>query len=132
MKFISPFKLDYCLHEAPTIQCEFVEEFWESAEYQESANEISFICKGKPFTITTTALGEVLRLPQNNSSAIASYEDVRQMLNDTNYALTPSSVNLGEIVRRNYRREWSYFFDSIIRCFLAKLVTLMPLQHLCS
>ena len=57
----------------------------------------------------------------NNSSAVASDEDVRQMLTDTNYALTPSLVNLGYVVRRNYRREWSYLFDSIIKVFSAKV-----------
>ena len=121
MKFLSSSNLNYCLHEAPTIQCELMEEFWASAEYKESANEISFIFKGKTYTITTTALGEVLMLPQNNISAIALDEDVIQMLKDTNYALTPSSVKLGEVVRRNYRREWSYFFDSIIKVFSGKV-----------
>ena len=63
IKFLSASKLNYCLHEYPTIHCELVEEFWTSAEYNESTNEISFICKGKSYTITTTILGEALRLP---------------------------------------------------------------------
>ena len=92
MKFLSTSKLNYCLHEAPTIQCEFVEELWTSAEYKESAYKISFICKGKSYTITTSILGEALRLLQNNSSAIALDEDVRHMLTNTNYALTPLPV----------------------------------------
>ena len=61
--------------------------------------------KGKSYTISTTVLGEALRLPQNNSSAIASDEDVRKMLSDLNYDVTPSSVNLGEVARRYFRRE---------------------------
>ena len=43
------------------------------------------------------------------------------MLNDINYAVTPSSVNLGEVSRRHLRREWSYFFDSIIKVFSGKV-----------
>ena len=97
MRFLLSSKLNYYLHEAPTIQCELVEELWASVKYQESANEISFICKGKPFTLTNSALGEALRLPQNKCSALASDEDVRQMLDHTNYAMNPSSVNLGVI-----------------------------------
>ena len=86
-----------------------------------SSNEISFICKGKSYTITTTVLEEDLRLPLNNSFAIASDEDIRKMLIDLNYALTPSSFNLGDVARRYFRREWSYFFDSIIKVFSGKV-----------
>ena len=43
------------------------------------------------------------------------------MLDHTNHAMTPSSVYLGEVVRRNYRRESSCFFDSIIKVFLCKV-----------
>ena len=54
----------------------------------------SFICKGKTYTISTSILKDALRLPENNSSAMASDEDVRQMLSDLNYVVTPSSVHL--------------------------------------
>ena len=43
------------------------------------------------------------------------------MLSDLNYAVTPSSVYLGEVARRYLRREWSYFFDSIIKVFSQKV-----------
>ena len=59
MKFLASSRLTFCLNEAPIIQCELVEKFWQPAEYQESTNEISFDCKGKPYTLTTTVLGEV-------------------------------------------------------------------------
>ena len=36
MHFLANSKLGYCLHEVPTIQCELVEEFWDSAEFKES------------------------------------------------------------------------------------------------
>ena len=104
IKFLAGSKLNYCLHEAPTIQYEFLEEFWTSAEYKKSANKISFICKGKPYTIFTYVLRDVLRLPENNSSVIASDEDIRKMLSDLNYVVTPSSVHLGEVARRYFRR----------------------------
>ena len=121
MKFLGESKLGYCLHEAPTIQCELLEEFWTTTEFKEDANEISFICKGKSYNLSTSVLGNALRLPENNCSSLASDEEVRQMLNDINYAMTPSSVNLGEVARRHLRREWSYFFDSIIKVFSGKV-----------
>ena len=113
--------MSYCLHEAPTIQRELVEEFWRTAEFAEGTNEISFICKGKSYTITSALLGKALRLSENSCSALVSDENIRMMLDETNYALTPSTVNLGEIVKKKYRREWSYFFDSIIKVFSGKI-----------
>ena len=98
-----------------------LEEFWTSAKYKESANEISFIYKGKSYTISTSVLKDALRLPKNNYSAMASYEEVRKMLSDLNYDVTPSSVYLGEVARRYLRREWSYLFDSIIKVFSGKV-----------
>ena len=68
MKFLGESKLGYCLHEAPTIQCELLEEFWTTAEFKEDANEISFICKGKSYNLSTSVLGNALRLPENNCS----------------------------------------------------------------
>ena len=121
MKFLRGSKLGYCLHEAPTIQCELLEEFWTTAEYKESANEISFICKGNPYTLSTSILNEAPRLPENNCSAMASDEKVGHMLSDINYVVTPSSVNLGDVARRYLRREWSYFFESIIKVFSGKV-----------
>ena len=56
---------------------------------QEGANEISFICKGKPYTLSTAVLSDALRLPENNCSSLASNEKVRQMLSDINYACDP-------------------------------------------
>ena len=121
MKFIGESKLGYFLHEAPTIQCELLEQFWTTTEYKEGANEISFICKGKPYPLSTVALSDILRLPENNCSSLASDEEVRQILSDINYVVTPSSVNLGEVSRRHLRREWSYFFNSIIKVFSGKV-----------
>ena len=100
IKILASSKLAYFLHEAPTIQCELVEEFWSSNEYLEKINKISFVCKGKPYTLTPELLGYALRLPENNSSSLASNDEIRKMLDETNYALTPSNVNLGEIVRK--------------------------------
>ena len=113
--------MGYCLHEAPTIRCELLEEFWATAKFKEEANKISFICKGKSYNLSTSVLGNALRLPENKCSALASDEEVRRMLNDINYVVTPSSVNLGEVARRYLRREWSYFFDSIIKVFSGKV-----------
>ena len=100
MNFLATSKLGYCLHEAPTILCELVEEFWNSAEYKESTSEISFTCKGKSFTLSPSSMSEALRLPENNCSAYASDEEVRQMLKDLNYTVTPSAVLLEEVSRR--------------------------------
>ena len=105
MKFLANLKLGYYLHEAPTIQCELVEEFWTSAEFKESASKISFTCKGKSYTNASSSMNDALRLPENNSSTNASYEDVRQLLSDIKYDVTPTSVQLGEVAKRYFRRE---------------------------
>ena len=76
MKFLGESKFKYCLHEAPTIQCELLEEFWTTAEFKEDANEISFIYKGKSYNLSTSVLGIVLRLLENNCSSLASDEEV--------------------------------------------------------
>ena len=54
MKFLGESKLGYCLHEAPAIQCELLEEFWTRVEFKEDANEISFICKVKSYNLSTS------------------------------------------------------------------------------
>ena len=77
MKFLGESKLGYSLHEAPTIQCELLEEFWTTTEFKEGANEISFICKGKSYNLSTSVLGIALRIPENNCSSLASHEAVR-------------------------------------------------------
>ena len=59
----------------------------------------------KSYTLSTSVLKDALRLPEKNCSAMASYEEVRKMLSDLNYAVTPSSVHLGEVARRYLRRE---------------------------
>ena len=109
MRFLGESKLGYCLHEAPTIQCELLEEFWATGEFKEEANEISFICKGKSYNLSTSVLGNALRLPENNCSALASDEEVRQMLNDINYDVTPSSVNLGEVCQKAFKERMELF-----------------------
>ena len=41
------------------------------------------------------------------------------MLNEINYVVP--DANLGKIVRKNLRKEWSYFFDSLIKVFSSKI-----------
>ena len=41
------------------------------------------------------------------------------MLNEINYVAP--DVNLGKIVRKNLGKEWSYFFDSLIKVFSGKI-----------
>ena len=41
------------------------------------------------------------------------------MLNEINYAVP--DANLGKMVRKNLRKEWSYFFDSLIKVFSEKI-----------
>ena len=44
-----------------------------------------------------------------------------KILDDTNYVVNPAYMNLGDLVRKNYGRELSYFFDSIIKVFSSKV-----------
>ena len=121
IRFMAFYKLSYYMHEAPDIQCELVEEFWSSTEFYEGTNEISFVCKGKSYTLTSALLRETFRLPETKYIALAKEEDIRKILDQTNYDISSARVNLGEVVRKGYRIEWSYFFDSIIKVLSSKV-----------
>ena len=60
-----------------------------------------------------------LHLPPNTHAKSPTETEIRVMLNVINYVAP--DANLGKIVRKNLRKEFSYFFDSLIMIFSGKI-----------
>ena len=103
----------------PILFCEVVEEVWSTAVYNATNKVITFNLKGNSYSINGDVLNTSLNLPANTHAKSPSEVDIRKMLNEINYS-TPNA-NLGKIVRKNLRKEWSYFFDSLIKVFSGKI-----------
>jgi hypothetical protein len=119
--------------EAPTIYCEVVEEFWESAVISQETDEIAFTLKGKSYTLNSQIVSEALKLPISENAPIKD-SDLVEMLLMVNYA--GSTSILGKIARKNLRKEWSYFFDCVIKVFSGKITnydaityTMLPVAY---
>ena len=92
---------------------------WNTAVYNVSDKVITFNLKGNSYSINGDVLNASLNLPTNTHAISPSEVDMRKMLNKINYAAP--DANLGKIVRKNLRKEWSYFFDSLIKVFSGKI-----------
>ena len=103
----------------PILFCEVVEEVWSTAVYNASDKVITFNLKGNSYSINGDVLNASLNLPANTHAKSPSEVDIRKMLNEINYVVP--DANLGKIVRKNLRKEWSYFFDSLIKVFSEKI-----------
>ena len=80
---------------------------------------ISFNLKGNFYSINGHVLNSFLNLPNNTHAKSPTEPEIRRMLHKINYAVP--DANLGKIVRKNLMKEWSYFFDSIIKDFSGKI-----------
>ena len=98
MGLLAQSSLAFCLSEAPDIQTELVEEFWDSAELSKEEDAISFTCKQKGYTLTLTDIHDALHLPANTCDELPSKTELRNLLKLINYANL--DVNLGEAVRK--------------------------------
>lgn len=119
MQFLSEFKVSKALLEAPTIVCNVVEEFWKITLVSNDLSEVTFMCKGNEYKLTSLILRECLELPCNNCDAMPDETHIKNMRKSVNY--TDHNANLGKIVRQNSRKEWIYFFDTIIKVFSGKI-----------
>ena len=119
MRFLSQCSLSYAMTATPILFCEVVEEVWNTAIYNASDKVITFNLKGNSYSINGDVLNASLNLPANTHAISPSEVDIRKMLNEVNYAAP--DANLGKIVRKNLRKEWSYFFDSLIKVFSGKI-----------
>ena len=64
-------------------------------------------------------ISTLLRLPENNQYNPPYEQKIRTMLREIYYV--EPNANLGKIVRNGCRKEWSYFYDSIINVFSGKI-----------
>lgn len=129
MKFMKGCKLSYAMLKAPTIYCEVVKEIWTSAIYNSGNNSFFFTLKRYSYACDTAMLANCLHLPTNNCEKCHEPKDIFETLNMIDY--NGDMSNLSKIVRKCLRREWSYFYDIVIKIFSGKLATLMLLQNPC-
>ena len=119
MRFLGQCSLSYAITEAPILFCEVVEEVWSTAVYNSTDKVISFNLKGSLYSINGDILNTCLNFPPNTHAKSPTETNIRTMLNEINYDVP--DANLGKIVRKNLRKEWSYFFDSLIKVFSEKI-----------
>ena len=118
MRFLSQCSMSYAMTATPILFYEVMEKVWNIAFYNASDKVITFNLKGNSYSINGDVLNASLNLPTNTHAISPSEVDIRKMLNKINYAAP--DANLGKIVRKNLRKEWSYFFDSLIKVFSKK------------
>ena len=75
--------------------------------------------KGNTFSINGDILRSCLHFLANTHAKPPSETDISKMLTEINYVAP--HANLGKIVRKTLRKEWSYFFDSLIKVFSGKI-----------
>lgn len=97
MKFLSECKVSKTLLEALTIICNMMEIFWQSAEVSDDFSNVTLMCKGIEYKLTSLILRECLELSCNNCDAMPDKIEIRDMLKSINYV--DPNVNLGKIVR---------------------------------
>ncbi|WOG85173.1 hypothetical protein DCAR_0104360 [Daucus carota subsp. sativus] len=116
MDFLKISPVTYALTASPTIYAEIVQEMWNTACCSEA--EIKLKINGKSYTITPSLINEALHLPNANFETLPTDEEIISMLNSIKYASEIS--HLGQVRRPYLRKEWSYFFDTLIKVFTGK------------
>ena len=119
MRFLGQCNRSYAMIEAHILFCEVVEEVWRIVVYNSTYKVISFNLKGNLYSINGDVLNTFLNLPNNTHTKSPTETEIRIMLNEINYVVP--NANLGKIVRKNLRKKWSYFFDSLIKVFSGKI-----------
>ena len=119
MEFIKSCKLSYAMLEAPIIYCEVVEELWTTAIYDGKDETITFSLKGNEYVVNSDVLDACFKIPENNCDRSPEYAEIVSMLNSINYS--KETDNLGKIVRKGMRKEWSFLSDAFIKVFSGKI-----------
>ncbi|KAK1369385.1 hypothetical protein POM88_035477 [Heracleum sosnowskyi] len=119
MRFLQNCKLSKAMLEAPTLYFEVIEAIWESAVFDSVNATITFVLQRKEHVINSDIISACLNLPDNNRLEKHSDTDIVNMLNLINYALP--TENLSKIQRKGMVKEWSFFFDSILKLFSGKI-----------
>ncbi|MGI4673406.1 hypothetical protein ACR2XN_28485 [Klebsiella pneumoniae] len=119
MEFIKHCKLSYAMLEAPTIYCEVVEEMWTSASFDSKNETLSFSIKNTEYIVNSDVMLACFKIPENNCDISPTYAELVAMLNAIKYA--KETDNLGKIVRKGMRKEWSFLCDAFIKVFSGKI-----------
>ncbi|KAL8094885.1 hypothetical protein AgCh_036413 [Apium graveolens] len=119
MDFVKNCKLSYAMLESPTIFCEVVEEMWTTATYNSTDKTITLTIKGKEFCINSDVIKACFKIPDNTVTSPHTDNDIINMLNSMNYALSTSK--LSDIRRMGLRNEWSFMCDVVTKVFLGKI-----------
>ncbi|KAK1389762.1 hypothetical protein POM88_017940 [Heracleum sosnowskyi] len=119
MRLLQNCKLSKAMFEAPKLYFEVIEAIWESTVFYYVNATITFVLQGKEYVINSDVITAYLNLPENNRLEKHSDTDIVDMLNSINYALPTG--NLSKIQRRGMVKEWSFFFDVILKVFSCKI-----------
>ncbi|KAK1368613.1 hypothetical protein POM88_034705 [Heracleum sosnowskyi] len=115
MDFLKNSPISYALTASPTIYAEIVQEMWSTADCSNTRGEIKFTIKGNSYIITPSVINEALHFPESNFENVPAHGEITSMLEAINFAGCPS-----QILKKNFRKEWSHFFDTLNKCFAAK------------
>lgn len=117
MGYLKQCSLAHAMFAAHVLQCGLIEAFWATAH--SSRGNIVFSIEGKSYALDSTAIRNTLLLPANNREHDYTDVEIVDMLDTINYA--SNTNHLGKIIRKHLRREWSYYFDAIIKVFSGKI-----------
>ncbi|KAK1385101.1 hypothetical protein POM88_022836 [Heracleum sosnowskyi] len=119
MRFLQNCKFSKAMFEAPKLYFEVIEAILESAVFDSVNPTITFVLQGKKYVINSDVITACLNLPENNGLEKHSDTNIVNMLNLINYALPTD--NLSKIQRKDMVKEWSFFFDAILKVFSGKI-----------
>ena len=92
---------------------------WTTVVYNSTDKVLLFNFKGNSYFDNGDVLSTCLNFPINTHVASSTENEITTILVEINYV--DLEVNLGKIVRKNLRKEWSYFFDYLIKVFTGKI-----------
>ncbi|KAK1368625.1 hypothetical protein POM88_034717 [Heracleum sosnowskyi] len=118
MDFLKSSPISYALTASPPIYAEIVQEMWSTADCSSTRGGIKFTIKGNSYIITPSVINEALHLPHSNFENSPTSGEIISMLKDVNYA--GNTWSLSQIVKNKFRKEWSYLFDTLNKCFAGK------------
>ena len=117
MDFIKECKFSYAMLHAPTIFCEIVEQMWTSARYDSGTKTLTVMINDVNYNINGETVRVALKLP--STDRMPTDDEIVRMLRDMHY--NGDLSNLGQILRRHMRKEWSFLCDSFIKVFSGKV-----------
>ena len=117
MDFLAQSPLDNALVHEPILLPAVVSEGWTSVQVEEC--KITVCLGSHSYDTTSKVLNVVLHFPSKKPyDAQASDEEIKEMLRSLNY--TSSVADLGKLERRFLQKEWSLYFDQIVKAFTVK------------